>query len=192
MKIEHESFILNIEEVLGVGDSLHYRVSCKELPYFPQGLYMTDLNTIITRFKLAVKSQMKAEEVEKAMTQDTEVQLVNQFILDLNQVADEMETVEKNNYYEVILEAKLMKLMKAYGESLCLGTTMNIYRSHYKYVLKQREKKDTRPLTMKFLTTNGKVITVPCSITEDGGIQCEPFKENVTIVGWSHNGRNSR
>jgi hypothetical protein len=49
------------------------------------------------------------------------------------------------------------------------------------------EEKD-RPLNsikMSFLSTNGKVFTVPCHITEDGTIQCEPFTEENTIIGYS-------
>lgn len=132
------------------------------------------------------KKRVEKVEVKSDKKEDNEVQLVNQFISDLNQVVDEMETVEKNDYYEVVLEAKLLKLMKSYGESLCLGTTMNVY-SHYK---KQREKKaeekkeDISPLTMQFLS-NGKVITVPCHIKDDGSILCDPFPQSATIVGSS-------
>ena len=89
---------------------------------------------------------------QKEMREDREVKLVNLFITDLNQVVDEMGTVEKNDYYEVVLEAKLLKLMKSYEESLYLGTTMNVYRSHYKYVLTQREK-DKEIKNMKITST---------------------------------------
>lgn len=85
------------------------------------------------------KKMIDTVKVQSDKKEDTEVKLVNLFIADLNQTVDEMEKVEKNSYYEVILEAKLYKLMKVYGDSLCLGSVINIYRSHYNYVFKQRE-----------------------------------------------------
>jgi hypothetical protein len=49
------------------------------------------------------------------------------------------------------------------------------------------EEKDrpSNSIKMQFLSTNGKVFTVPCHITEDGTIQCEPFTEENTIIGYS-------
>ena len=85
------------------------------------------------------KKMIDTAKVQSDKKEDKEVKLVNLFIADLNQAVDEMEKVEKNHYYEVILEAKLFKLMKVYGDSLYLGSVINIYRSHYNYVLKQRE-----------------------------------------------------
>lgn len=135
------------------------------------------------KFEKLVDEKLKITEDINRLEEDKEVQLVNQFISDLNQVLDEMEVVEKNVYYEVVLEAKLMKLMKAYGDSLCLGSSINVYRSHYNYVVKQREEAKKPKI---YLSDNkGNVISLPCKIREDGYIVCEPWTHNPsTIVGF--------
>lgn len=65
MKLEHEGYILNIDEV---GKDC-YRTSCTELPYYFGGLHNNNLDTIIKVFKNEVQrtklKESKLQEIDK-------------------------------------------------------------------------------------------------------------------------------
>ena len=87
------------------------------------------------------KKMIDTVKVQLDKKEDEEVRLVNLFIADLNQTVDEMETVEKNGYYSLVLDIKLMRVAICYQRSLPFGTCLETYKSYYNYLLNLRQKK---------------------------------------------------
>lgn len=77
MKIEHEDYILEIEEVKGRnGEFMYYKGTCEQLPYFPSGIFKVDLDVLIRYFQQKVDNQL-ASDAKKAEEEKALDELVN-------------------------------------------------------------------------------------------------------------------
>jgi len=167
MKIEHEGYVLEIEEVTDydTGKTTLYKTKCNELSYLPQGIYKTDLTNIISSFKREVNYQQKfkkEKEIPLFMQQnnsiedkntpmDKDVELVKNFISELDKVASEMELIEEDEYSGTILSVKLKRVYDEYKDKVNPSTSFESFIDYYSYLQTKKEEEKIKRLIIEYL-----------------------------------------
>jgi len=155
MKIEHEGYVLEIEEVTDydTGKTTLYKTKCNELPYLPQDIYKTDLTNIISSFKREVNYQKSKKEKEvplnnpignKNTPMDKDAELVKEFISKLDKVAEEMNLLEEDEYSGTVLSVKLKRVYDEYRDKVMPSSSFESFIDYYSYLQtkKEEEKKE--------------------------------------------------
>lgn len=142
MKVEHEGYVLEIEEVYEDGRFCHFTTKCKESDLvLITGIWKSvTLDFLINRFKQNVDSLLatKKKKMEEKKIKDKDLAVVEQYLFSLEKVYLEMKElveVKRLDTLALVRDVKLNNLYEFYKGMIPLGSLDSV-RDFYlnKYV----------------------------------------------------------
>lgn len=155
MRFEYNGYTLEIEKVKDdKGITKYYTAHCAEVPYFPSGIFKTDLAFIIEYFRHQVNAYTFSELNKMTNLKDQDVILADQFSEAIDNLIEEILLLiyAKNLYY--IVNIKVKRVYEFFKDTVLYGCSFDQFReniiSKIRVIKREEDKKKEYPVLTEF------------------------------------------